>query len=676
MSAGESRQSFSAEEVKAEVRQTIRQLSELTRSEATFDEFCETVLTKVVKLTGAHGALLWQSTNSSPPRITHKAGRPTFSLDVDEVKHTALVNEVIEKQGALGILSESVRGSDEHHDPNATSCLLLFSPVFNRMKVCCGSLELLQRNDINENAQEGYLKFLSRIAELFPRWHEHHDLNRLTQSADQLSTTLDFVTVVHGSIDFSETAFAIANESRRLLNCDRVSFAKWNGSRCKVIAVSSQDRFDNRANVIRLLGRVATSSVSINTPLWITGSTDGLAPEIARRINEYMDESHCRTLAVIPLVKEPEVNVEAQFRPGLREKPKKLGAVIIEYFDTDVKQDQVADQCKLLIEHAQIAANNAQLHSDIFLMPLWKRMGDLQKLLFRDHIAKTITGLVALALFVLLLIFYPAKLKMKVDGVMRPEERCNVFARTEGFVTAVNFDHGDDVKVGDVLVELTNPDLDLRITETDGQMQVIDEKIKEVKTSLSRQVELNVEDSVTIGGQLDLYKSQQENLAERLELMKIKKSAQKIISPIDGKIVTWDLKRRLKDMTISANQQVVSIANFSGDWQTELRIPQNKIGYVAKAFMANDNEPLEVEFRVATNPNIKLKGKLVQVAARADAGQSGIPEFRAIVDADTSELKDLRPGAGVTAKIYCGRERLGFVWFYQIIDFLRTRVFF
>ena len=145
---------------------------------------------------------------------------------------------------------------------------------------------------------------------------------------------------------------------------------------------------------------------------------------------------------------------------------------------------------------------------------------------------------------------------------------------------------------------------------------------------------------------------------------------------MDGKIVTWDFKRRLKDMTVTANQQVVSIANLDGDWHTELRIPQNKIGYVAKAFKDNGNQPLDVKFRVATNPNITLDGKLVQVAARAETDQSGVPKFRAIVDADTSKLKDLRPGAGVTAKIYCGRERLGFVWFYQIIDFMRTHVFF
>ena len=139
---------------------------------------------------------------------------------------------------------------------------MLFSPVYNRAKKCCGTLELLQRGDISPAAQEGYLRFLSQIALLFQRWHEQQNLAKLTENADKWHEKIEFITEVHRSIDPAETAFAIANESRRLLNCDRVSVAKWNGRRCKVTAISSQDRFDNRANVVRKLGYVATSSVS------------------------------------------------------------------------------------------------------------------------------------------------------------------------------------------------------------------------------------------------------------------------------------------------------------------------------------------------------------------------------------------------------------------------------
>lgn len=678
MSAGESKQAQNVESIKSDLRQAVRQLNELTRSDATFDEFCQQVLTKLVKLTGAHGAILWQSPGvDGPPRITHKTGSPTFKLDINDQLHQDVVLEVIQKKTPLGIESEALKVSEDTAvDPDATQCLMLFTPVFNRKKDCCGSLELLQRVDITQAAKDGYLKFLDRMAELFQRWHEHHDLARLSYNAEQASTTMDFVAEVHGSIDYKETAFAIANESRRLLKCDRVSFAKWNGSSCKVIAVSSQDRFDNRANVIKKLGKLATLSVKGNVPVWITGNTEGIAPEIVRRINDYLDESHCRTLAVIPLHKKIEDNNELEFKPSQRKKPVKLGALIVEFFDTDVGEEKIADQVALVRNHAQIAAGNSLEHSQIFLRPLWKRMGELSHFLFRDHYAKTMTALGALALFILLLIFFPAELKMRVSGVMQPEIRRNIFAKTEGTVEKVHVDQGDLVSAEDALIELSNPDLDIRMEETKGQLRVIDQQIKEIRAQVSRTERRQEQDTIAMWGQVEQLESQKENLASRLDLMKKKKSMQTIISPISGTVVTWEAEKRLTDLPISKNQFVLSIADFEGAWQAELRIPQNQVGYIVAAMEKDSGEDLDVEFRVATNPNLLVMGKLIRLADRTDPGQSGVPEFRAVVAADISELKDLRPGAGLTAKIHCGKRPLGFVWFYQIIDFMRTRVFF
>jgi hypothetical protein len=35
-----------------------------------------------------------------------------------------------------------------------------------------------------------------------------------------------------------------------------------------------------------------------------------------------------------------------------------------------------------------------------------------------------------------------------------------------------------------------------------------------------------------------------------------------------------------------------------------------------------------------------------------------------------------QPGAGVTVRVECGSRAAGFVWFYQVIDFVRTQILF
>ena len=63
----------------------------------------------------------------------------------------------------------------------------------------------------------------------------------------------------HASLDPAETAFTIANEGRRLIQCDRVSVAIKRGGKCKIESVSGQDVFDARSNTIVLLNRLSSA---------------------------------------------------------------------------------------------------------------------------------------------------------------------------------------------------------------------------------------------------------------------------------------------------------------------------------------------------------------------------------------------------------------------------------
>lgn len=684
--SGGSGSSYTAEEVKAEVRQTIKQLSEMTRTEANFDEFCQQVLSRVVQLTGAHGALLWQLNGSGNPAVTHKAaGRNAEEIQPNAQQHANLVLEVVSKQQPLGLTSESLAdgGQDQSLESQTTAgqslaYLMLFSPIFDRQKNCCGSIELLQRNDITESAQQGYLRFLGQIAQLFPRWHEHQDLERLTVDSDTWSKKIEFITEVHRSLDFKETCYAIANETRRLLKCDRASVAKWNGRRCKVTAISSQDRFDNRANVVRKLGYVATSSVAADTPFWITGETEGIAPEVASQINDYLDESHSRSLVVLPLVRRPPDTPDLEMDKRRQEKPVKLGCLIVEYFDRDVVEDELTDLSQLAVAQSTLALDNSSQLSDVFLLPLWRRLGQLRKFLFKDHHAKTMTGLTAFGILLLALIFYRAPLKMKVDGVMQPEIRRNLFAETDGTIRSVLVAENQHVEQGQLLAEIQDFRLEDQIIETQSKLDNIYERIETINSQLARVEAPDSEDSLKLSSELKQLQIEDAYLRKKLQLLKQKEEKQKIIAPFAGKITTWEPQRRLIGLPRSVGQLTLSIADTSSQWQIELRIPQNKIGYVTSAVANNDGKPLKVEFILGSNANKTFHGELISVAQRAELSDSGVPEFRALVNADFEEtdVRDLRPGTGATAKIICGRKSLGFVWFYQVIDYLRTHIFF
>ncbi len=688
MSTGQ--QQATTEQLKDEVRQAVRNLTEFSRTADNYGQFCERVLNDIVRITGAHGALLWEMQQSnSPPALSGFSGQAPDDqaraiLSPENEGHTRMLMEVIGKKAPVGITSDAFTGPVDPDAPvETTPFLMLLAPVVNRQQQCYGTLELVQRGNIGKSAQEGYLRFLAQIAQLFTRWHEHRDLNRLSQSADQWGRKVEFINEVHQSIDGKETAYAIANEARRLLKADRVSVGKWNGRRCKVIAISSQDRFDNRANVVRKLSKVATASVAADTQFWITGDTDGIAPEVARKINDYLDESNCRTFAVIPLVKRPDDAPNLEQKKRRREKPVKLGALIVEYFDADVTQEQIADDCGLIVSQSQLALNNARRHNEIFMAPVWKKLGWLQTFLFRDHFAKTMTGLVAFAGLVLAMIFVPTELKMHVDGVMHPQIRQNIYAQTPGTVDEIFIDEDSSVEESTPLMRLRNVDLEVQLNQTEKQLLTLESQIEGLEYQLSqgRRGDAGQRDSgVDAGAQFQMLKEQKANQKELMKLLEKKQKMLDVRAPLAGSVITRD-PQRLKDYPVNPGQKLLTISQLDGPWELEIKIPQHKIGYIDDAIRVakedDEGRLLRVTYIVSTNPNATLEGELVRISDRTFPDDQGVPHYRGVVRAlDIENLEKPRPGAGVTASIECGQRSLGFRCFYQLWDWYRTQVIF
>jgi len=446
-----------------------------------------------------------------------------------------------------------------------------------------------------------------------------------------------------------------------------------------VKAISSQDRFDNRANVVRLLSNVATAAVKSNTQLWIVGDTEGLAPEIAKKINEYLDEAHSRTLAVIPLMARPPELDDLEMKSKRRQKPLKLGVIVLEYFDADVTEAQVEEDTKLIVQQSEIALENARKHSEIFMQPVWKRLGWLQKVLFRDHLAKTITGLVALGTLALVLTFMPWELKMKVDGVMHPTVRRTIFSQSEGMISDVMVAEHEQVAKGQPLLVIDDPDLDTQISTAELEYESIGHQIEGLNEKANLPgLEMVERDEIRISIKTSIQK--QNSLVKQLEILDKKRSYQTILSPIDGVVVTSRPKTRLTQLPATRDMALLEVADLSGTWQLELKIPEGRVGYVDQALADSEDKQLPVEFKIGSNPNLNFKGSLTSVARRAVPSELGVNEFRAIVDIEPEEFEkrrnELKSGVGVTARIFCGERSSGFVCFYQIIDFLKTKVFF
>ena len=127
---------------------------------------------------------------------------------------------------------------------------------------------------------------------------------------------------------------------------------------------------------------------------------------------------------------------------------------------------------------------------------------------------------------------------------------------------------------------------------------------------------------------------------------------------------------------VSQSNLLLEVANVNGQWQLELELPDRKVGHLLRAQRESD-EPLEVVFQLAMDPERSLTGHIKKVAGATSLNGQHQQNVRIVVDIDEADIEGLKKvGAGVAAKLRCGRRSIGYVWLYDAIEFVKAKVLF
>ena len=85
-------------------------------------------------------------------------------------------------------------------------------------------------------------------------------------------------------------------------------------------------------------------------------------------------------------------------------------------------------------------------------------------------------------------------------------------------------------------------------------------------------------------------------------------------------------------------------------------------------------------FILATQPGVKHEGKVKEVHYSAEVlgekGNTVLVKVDIEGSADKALFADLRPGAEVKAKVYCGRRSIGYILFHDLWAFIESRILF
>jgi hypothetical protein len=543
-------------------------------------------------------------------------------------------------------------------------------------------MEVFQRADSQPDAQRGYLRFIEHMVKIIGEWLKGHALQRVSDRQSLLQSVDQFARLVHDNLDLRDTVYTIANEGRRLVECDRVSVAVVRGRKARVKAISGQDTIENRSNIVAALNDLATRVVRSGEPLWYDGSTEDLPPQIEEAVENYIDQSHGRTVAVLPIY-QPEKTIQGDVLTARNEASESnrrggvIGALIVEQIETQLDRPTLQGRVDLVYEHSCRALSNSLAHSGIFLMPLWKFL-DRALWMFRGSALPKTLGILGLLAAALVAAWWvQIDFDLKGNGQLKPMIQKDIFAQVDGEIEQVHVSHGDAVEEGQPIIAMKNRDLEVEIQNLSGQYNQAVARARSLENSLSMSGLTDADKRQLSGEQAEVVQ-QLSNFKSQLVILLEKK--QKLIrtSPIRGVVTTWDVEEKLVARPVVTGQLLLTVADLTREWEVEVLMPEKRMKHLDAAFSRAAADYLPCEFILKTDPEKKHIGKLYRSAVHQRAEVSGeegaTVKLRVIPDSMEGIIP--RPGAEVIADVKCGKASFAWVWLYQPIEFLRSYVFF
>ena len=307
MSSAQSPEDREIEQTKQQIRSLVAEIAQLSKTDVAPEEFYGEFLPRVVSALAAVGGAVWTANDEGRLALQYQINLQETQLrddEEDQTHHGRLLYKALEQRRgharAAALRPGRVDGDDgAGRQPDRV-------PAGARPAEDRPGDGRPGRDLPAARGRPGHAEGLSAVPAADVRAGRRLPQEPPAAPLLRPAGALDPVGGFHArastpALDPRETAYTIANEGRRLIECDRVSVAIRKGNKCAIEAISGQDVFDKRSNTVRLLGKLATAVVATGDAVWYTGDTRDLPPQVEDAVQEYVDEAHSKTVAVLPL---------------------------------------------------------------------------------------------------------------------------------------------------------------------------------------------------------------------------------------------------------------------------------------------------------------------------------------------------------------------------------------
>lgn len=661
-------------DTRKEIGRLVVEVEEIANQDIPPGEFYAEFLRRVSTALAARASAIWLKTPNGHLQLQYQVNLQSIGLDRDEFAKQAhfeiLRRAVLQSKSSLvapnsgpGLESEGI------NPPNPIPFLLVLAPVVVEGETQ-GLVEVFQEPNRRPSAQQGYLTFLTRMAGEVAKYLKNQRYRRILSQSEKWDQVETFIRSVHGGLNPKQVAYLIANEARKLIGCERVSVALKRGRKATIEAISGQDLVEKRSNLVERMARLADAVLRHGDNLVYAGTIGEHWPkDVIAALEHYLKESPSKILVAVPLVDNREFGVQGRA----------TAAVIVEMIEDNAEPEEMGARVEVVTRHGSSAIYNALENHRVFLLPLWRAVGNSTQWLGASGMPKVVIGGLAALAVVLGLIFIPWDLKLEGRGDMVPKTRRTVFAPVTGTVKEVKIDHGDETEEMSLLAVMSNPEIERELLRLQGELRTAQEVLRGLEAERKTKGAFDPE----VGGKINEQKQIVDGLQQQIALQRARMETLRVISPIHGRVMDWKPTEKLLNRPVQQGDALLEIADVDGPWILEVQFPESAVTHIARAKKASGDPQLPVTFVLSASPDKTYKGRLLEVSTEAHpVEEENVVEAKIQLDPD-DDLEKLIRGGGqlptglqVRAKVNCGSHSVGYVLFREVIDFVREYVFF
>ena len=437
-------------------------------------------------------------------------------------------------------------------------------------------IEVFLEPDGGIATQRGYLRFVCQVADLAGEYFRAEQLRSLLWQQSLAEQCDLLIAKFHELDDREKLATLVVDELTEIFQLDRVAITRIMAkAKHRIMAVSHVQTIDHRSESADQIRSACSAELDLDGVSWHPESGDSSREDLTQNVI-----AELTPLFATSAIKADSNQPDHGYRlAGFRLADKNTAAL------------QPFEKRELLRTVKQALRSMQQI--DLSRQSPWLRLTNrtLTNRTLTDRrsnlqVVKRVASLIMIATFIGCVLIIPVPKTIEAQATLRAQDTQRISALSDAVVETILVEHGQNVHEGDVLMTLSDSNLEQQITTLVGRRAVLAEQKIRLTEDMVASSASDFDSYEEIQGQRSVVDEEIASVNQQLSLLRRASESLIIRSNREGVVDAWQINKRLSGRPVNRGDSLLQVVSHNSAWLIDAEVSQSRIDRVRNADQA------------------------------------------------------------------------------------------